>query len=162
MNKKSLFKALAILSLSLMIAACGDKKTYVITDHSMPDENNTQNVQAQLLQQLTQDAVYFDVNKEIIKPEFYNLLLEKAAILRKNPHIHVMIVGNADKTGTNKHNYYIAELRAKEVYNYLIMLGVNPSQLNTVSYGDTNPALKEDSKIANAMNRRVDFEIIPL
>ncbi len=161
MKKQTLLLAICLVLLSLFGVGCADK-TYVATNHSMPTNEEVNSEYAKLLELVTEGSVYFDVNQDIIKPEFYNLLHTKASILRKNPTVHVQLEGNTDITGTNSDNYVLAELRARAVFKHLLLLGVSPSQLSVVSYGQTNPLFLESTEFANAKNRRVDFKIIPL
>ena len=50
--------------------------------------------------------------------------------------------------------------RARAVYDYMVMLGVNPDQLEMISYGTERPAVSGDSEEAWALNRRDNFNVI--
>ena len=51
----------------------------------------------------------------------------------------------------------MGESRAKAAYDYLVMLGVQPSQINTVSYGEMYPAAEGQDETAWSKNRRDEF-----
>ena len=42
----------------------------------------------------------------------------------------------------------------------MVTLGVNPSQLEMISYGKENPAVQGNSEAAWSKNRRDDFRVI--
>jgi OmpA-OmpF porin, OOP family len=45
-------------------------------------------------------GIYFDVNKDIVKPESYGTLKEIAAVLNENPNVRIKIVGHTDSDGS--------------------------------------------------------------
>ena len=58
------------------------------------------------------------------------------------------------------HDPTASERRARASYEYLVTLGVNPSQLEMISYGKENPAVQGTGEAVWAKNRRDDFRVI--
>ncbi|MCH5231973.1 MAG: OmpA family protein, partial [Muribaculaceae bacterium] len=80
--------------------------------------------------------------------------------MRQYPSIRVRIEGNCDQRGTQEYNLALGERRARAAYEYMVMLGVNPSQLEMISYGKERPAVQGSGEQAWSMNRRDDFRVI--
>ena len=59
--------------------------------------------------------------------------------------------------------WHWGERRAKSVFNYLVSYGVNPTQLETVSYGKEMPINPGHDESAWKENRRVElnYEAVP-
>ena len=70
------------------------------------------------------------------------------------------IEGNCDDRGTQEYNLALGERRARAAYEYLVQNGVNPSQLEMISYGKENPAVQGTGEAVWAKNRRDDFRVI--
>lgn len=71
----------------------------------------------------------------------------------------VILEGHADERGSRDYNLTLGEQRALAVRAYLMELGVSPSQIQTRSYGEENPANKNHDESAWSENRRVEFAI---
>ena len=147
-----------ILALVMALAAgfgCAKKTT------SEPgyDDGLTPEMRA-AIQQITDARVYFAFDKFDIKPEYKEMLKTKADLLKKYSSIRVRIEGNCDERGTQEYNLALGERRARAAYEYMVMLGVNPSQLEMISYGKERPAVQGTGDQVWALNRRDDFRVI--
>jgi peptidoglycan-associated lipoprotein len=76
-----------------------------------------------------------------------------------NSQEKIVIEGHCDERGTAEYNIALGERRAKSVKRYLINLGVDSSQLSTISYGEERPADPGHNEAAWAKNRRAEFVI---
>ena len=112
------------------------------------------------VQTITDGIVYFDYDKYDVKSEYTGMLQQKAELMKAYPDIRVRIEGNCDERGTQEYNLALGERRARAVYDYMVMLGVNPDQLEMISYGKERPAVSGDSEEAWALNRRDNFNVI--
>jgi peptidoglycan-associated lipoprotein len=112
------------------------------------------------IQQITDAKIYFDFDKFSIKPEYKNVLKNKADLMKRFPSIRVRIEGNCDERGTQEYNLALGERRAQAAYDYLATLGVNPGQMTTQSFGKENPAVQGSSESAWAKNRRDEFRVV--
>jgi OOP family OmpA-OmpF porin len=105
--------------------------------------------------------VYFDFDKDYLKPEFHFGLDEMAAVIRNNPSVNITMVleGNTDNIGTEAYNLGLSDRRANQVAKYLINAGVPSANLSTVGFGFSNPAASNDTAEGRALNRRT--ELVP-
>ena len=148
-----------VVTLVLVLAAgfgCAKKKVE-------PEALGSGNVDAAMqsaIQTITDSRVYFAFNKYNIEKQYDAVLDRDADIMKQYPNIRVRIEGNCDDRGTQEYNLALGERRARAVYNYLAAKGVNPGQMETISYGKENPAVLGTGEAVWAKNRRDDFRVI--
>lgn len=103
-------------------------------------------------------GIYFDVNKDIVKPESYGTLKDIAAILNEVPEVKVKILGHTDSDGADEANMDLSRRRAASVRSELSRtFSVNGDRLITDGMGETQPVAPNDSPVNKALNRRVEF-----
>jgi peptidoglycan-associated lipoprotein len=104
--------------------------------------------------------VLFDYDKYDIKPDARPILDSVASLLNEEPRLNVVIEGHCDERGTNEYNLALGERRARSVKNYLVSLGVSPSRLITITYGEEKPLCTEKSESCWKKNRRAHFVVV--
>ncbi len=103
-------------------------------------------------------GIYFDVNKDVVKPESYGALNDIAKILNEVPDVKVKIVGHTDSDGQDAANLDLSKRRAASVKAELSKtFGVNADRLVTDGMGETQPVAPNDTPSNKALNRRVEF-----
>jgi outer membrane protein OmpA-like peptidoglycan-associated protein len=103
-------------------------------------------------------GIYFDVNKDVVKPGSYGTLKEIAGILNEVPDVKVKIFGHTDADGDDAKNMDLSKRRAASVKNELVKsFGVKPTQLETDGLGESKPVAPNDTPVNKALNRRVEF-----
>ena len=103
-------------------------------------------------------GIYFDVNKDVVKPESYGTLKEIANILNEVPDVKVKIVGHTDSDGADAANLDLSKRRAASVKNELVKsFNVNGDRLVTDGMGESQPVAPNDTPANKALNRRVEF-----
>lgn len=103
-------------------------------------------------------GIYFDVNKDVVKPESYATLKEIAGALTDNPGVRVKIIGHTDSDGADAANLDLSKRRAESVKNELAKsFGIDPSRIETDGAGETKPVAPNDSQVNKALNRRVEL-----
>jgi outer membrane protein OmpA-like peptidoglycan-associated protein len=103
-------------------------------------------------------GIYFDVNKDVVKPESYGTLKDIAAALNENPDVRVKIVGHTDSDGADAANLDLSKRRAASVKNELSKtFGIDESRMETDGMGESQPVAPNDSPSNKALNRRVEF-----
>jgi OOP family OmpA-OmpF porin len=103
-------------------------------------------------------GIYFDVNKDVVKPESYGTLKEIATILNEVPDVKVKIVGHTDADGADAANLDLSKRRAASVKAELVKsFGVNGDRLVTDGLGESQPVAPNDTPVNKALNRRVEF-----
>jgi len=103
-------------------------------------------------------GIYFDVNKDVVKPESYGTLKGIADILKENPAVRVKIVGHTDSDGADAANLDLSKRRGASVKDELIKnFGIDASRLESDGMGESKPVAPNDTPSNKAMNRRVEF-----
>lgn len=103
-------------------------------------------------------GIYFDVNKDMVKPESYGTLKDIANVLNENPDVKVKIVGHTDSDGVDAANLDLSKRRAASVKNELVKnFSVNGDRLETDGLGESQPVAPNDTPVNKALNRRVEF-----
>lgn len=103
-------------------------------------------------------GIYFDVNKDVVKPESYGTLNDIAKILNEVPDVKVKIVGHTDSDGQDAANLDLSKRRAASVKAELAKtFGVNADRLVTDGMGESQSVAPNDTPVNKALNRRVEF-----
>ena len=106
------------------------------------------------------EDIYFEFDSIRLSPDAQEILTQKADWLRANPDATVTIEGHCDNRGTNEYNLALGEGRARSAKAFLVDLGIDPSRLNTISYGEERPLDGTQTEEAWARNRRAHFLIV--
>ena len=101
--------------------------------------------------------VFFDYDRFQIRKDAMPLLDTNAQWLRANGSKTVLIEGHCDERGTLAYNLVLGENRARAAKKYLQDLGVQTSQLQITSYGETRPFCKQQNEDCYQQNRRAHF-----
>jgi OOP family OmpA-OmpF porin len=103
-------------------------------------------------------GIYFDVNKDVVKPESYGTLKEISAILNEVPDVKVKIIGHTDADGDDSKNKDLSKRRAASVKAELVKtFGVNADRLEIDGMGESKPVAPNSNSVNKALNRRVEF-----
>lgn len=105
------------------------------------------------------EDIHFEFDSIRLTPVAQEILTQKAAWLRANPKAEVKIEGHCDSRGTNEYNLALGEGRAQSAKAFLADLGIDPSRLTTISYGEERPIDRAQTEEGWAKNRRVHFVI---
>lgn len=103
-------------------------------------------------------GIYFDVNKDVVKPESYGTLKDIARVLNEVPEVKVKIVGHTDSDGQDAANLDLSKRRAASVKAELTKsFQVNGDRLITDGMGESQPVAPNNTPVNKALNRRVEF-----
>jgi peptidoglycan-associated lipoprotein len=105
------------------------------------------------------EDVYFGFDRYDLRPAAQTVLRKKAQWLHNNSDISVYIEGHCDERGTAEYNLALGDRRAESAKSFLIDLGIAPSRLTTISYGEEQPVDAGHNEEAWAKNRRAHFVI---
>lgn len=103
--------------------------------------------------------INFEFDRYDLSPDMRAILKSHAAWLKANPQVKVEIEGHCDERGTNEYNLALGAKRAESAKRYLMDLGISPSTLSTISYGEELPLCKEQNETCWAKNRRAHFVV---
>ena len=135
-------------------ASCGSYISNIKITNAAPDTRNKLLTEGKMVTY----GIYFDVNKDVVKPESYGTLNDIAKILNEVPDVKVKIVGHTDADGVDAANLDLSKRRAASVKNELVKsFNVKGDRLVTDGMGETKPVAPNDTPANKAMNRRVEF-----
>lgn len=101
------------------------------------------------------NTVFFDFDKSDIRADGADILQGNAEMLKIYPEVRIAIEGHCCEIGTGEYNLALGERRAKATRDYLLMLGITPDRLATVSYGEERPLDRTNLEV----NRRCEFVV---
>lgn len=105
--------------------------------------------------------VFFDFDQSEIRSDQVPALEGNAALLKQNVNLRVTIEGHCDERGTEEYNLALGASRAGATREYLIRLGVDPSRMGAISYGENNPFADGHNEQAWRENRRAHVTNTP-
>ena len=104
-------------------------------------------------------TIYFNYDRSNVREDQRPALDENAQKLREyQPEDMVVVEGHADERGTIEYNLALGERRAQAVKTYLVDAGVADSRIETVSFGEEQPAVMGSDESAWSQNRRVELK----
>lgn len=118
----------------------------ILTSEYVPDAQNIQDV-------------FFVIDRYDLTQEARTILDRNIEWLKRNPRSKVLLEGHCCDIGTVEYNYALGDRRANSVRDYLIMNGIDPSRITTISYGKMNPFVIGTAEHQRQKNRRVHFKI---
>ncbi len=101
--------------------------------------------------------IYFGYDSFEITRETGDALKANGDWLRSNPAVKVEIEGHCDERGTVEYNLALGAKRARSTKEFLVALGISPTRLTTISYGEELPVCFDANDSCWAKNRRVHF-----
>ena len=183
MLNKTLY-SLTILSMILLLVSCGTlRKSQTAEVSTMEENKGLTEVDEEALAwgkvwekalsqgegvKLTSDAksdvndTLFDYDRYDIRQDARPALNAASAYLNKKRGIKIVIEGHSDDRGTNEYNLGLGEKRAKATKNYLRSLGISPSRVDTVTYGEEKPLCANNVESCWQRNRRTSIKLSDL
>ncbi|NQU52110.1 MAG: OmpA family protein, partial [Bacteroidetes bacterium] len=104
-------------------------------------------------------AILFELNKAILSDEGKAELDKLAQTLNASKEYDLVIGGHACNVGTEDYNLKLSEKRAQAVVKYLLSKGVNNAYVGSNNWGESKPAVENNSRSNRKLNRRAEFEV---
>ena len=101
--------------------------------------------------------VLFDFDKTDLKPEGKAAISQVVNEMKAHPGDIVIVEGHTDSVGPDSYNMGLGQRRADAVKAYMVANGISASRISTKSYGETQPAVPNDTRENRALNRRAVF-----
>lgn len=121
------------------------------------EEEARRAAEARHQEMMSLSTVYFDYDMSNIREDQRSALDENARKLREyQPEDMVMVEGHCDERGTIEYNLALGEQRAQAVKTYLVDAGVAEGRIETVSFGEEQPAVMGGDESAWSQNRRAE------
>jgi outer membrane protein OmpA-like peptidoglycan-associated protein len=135
-------------------ASCGSYISNIRITSASPDMRSKLLTEGKLVTY----GIYFDINKDIVKPESYGTLKEIAKVLTENPDVKVKIVGHTDSDGADPANLDLSKRRGASVKEELVKnFAIDASRLESDGLGEIQPVAPNDTPGNKALNRRVEL-----
>lgn len=104
--------------------------------------------------------IYFETNSFELKEASKEVIKDFSEFLRENPKVKVSIQGHTDNEGNPEQNLILSDNRAKSVYKFLIVTGIDAARLSYKGFGQTKPIADNATEEGKALNRRTEFLIL--
>lgn len=109
------------------------------------------------------NTLQFDFNRyEKIETKEFNAIMAFAGQLIYNDSLKVSIAGFTDNTGNAEYNKHLSLLRAQNVKQYMLELGVNETQIMISANGVADPVANNNTAEGRSANRRVEMLLIQM
>ena len=106
---------------------------------------------------LANRTIYFDFDSAKVNEDSLALLEAHGNFIASNGDVSVRLEGHADERGSREYNIALGDRRAQSVRQILLFQGASVDQLDTVSYGEEQPAMLGHNEDSWSKNRRVEL-----
>lgn len=103
--------------------------------------------------------IFFPWNVSKLTPEAKKTVDEIASQYKDKKIEKIHIEGNTDTSGTSDYNMGLGDKRADSVKAELIAQGIPDGVIDTLSRGETNPAVQTGDNVREPLNRRAEVTI---
>jgi peptidoglycan-associated lipoprotein len=103
------------------------------------------------------DTVHFDYDRSEVRASEKSKVAAVAEAMKANASCALRIEGHCDERGTEEYNRALGDRRALALREALAKLGIDPTRVDTISYGKDRPVDTGASDAAHARNRRGEF-----
>ncbi len=101
--------------------------------------------------------VYFEFDSAKLTRESIEILEAHGNFIAANGEITIRLEGHADERGSREYNIALGDRRAQSVRRVLLFQGASVDQVETVSYGEEQPAMAGHTEEAWNLNRRAEL-----
>ena len=106
---------------------------------------------------LSNRTIYFEFDSAKLTSESIAILETHGNFVAGNGEVSVRLEGHADERGSREYNIALGDRRAQSVRRVLLFQGASSDQVETVSYGEEQPAVSGHDDEAWGKNRRVEL-----
>jgi peptidoglycan-associated lipoprotein len=106
---------------------------------------------------LSDRTIYFEFDSAKLTSESIEVLETHGNFVAGNGEVSVRLEGHADERGSREYNIALGDRRAQSVRRVLLFQGASSDQVETVSYGEEQPAVSGHDDESWSKNRRVEL-----
>lgn len=106
---------------------------------------------------LANRTIYYEYDSAKLTDESLSILEVHGNFLASNGNVTVRLEGHSDERGSREYNIALGDRRAQSARQVLLFQGASIDQIDTVSYGEEQPAMLGNTEEAWARNRRVEI-----
>jgi OOP family OmpA-OmpF porin len=103
--------------------------------------------------------VYFEFDKDALLPEAQQIVQQVAAIAKQEPNLHIVLIGKADRAGSDSYNLRLSKRRAERVRAALIQNGVAAKRIESRWVGEHEPPVPTPDGVREPRNRVVEITL---
>lgn len=103
--------------------------------------------------------VYFEFDKSDLLPEAQQILQQVAGLVKADPGLKVVLIGKADRAGSDAYNMKLSKRRADAVRNALAQDGVPANRMDTRWVGEREPPVPTPDGVREPRNRVVEITL---
>lgn len=109
---------------------------------------------------LTLENVWFENDQDELLPQSIETLQELADYMMRYPERKLKINGHTSSLGDYDHNIDLSQRRSKQVKQFLVAAGISEERLQSEGYGPDRPVADNRTEEGQALNRRVEVEVL--
>lgn len=107
------------------------------------------------------EPVYFDTNKSTFSDQEKVKIDKLVNLLKENEDYNVKISGYADSVGSDAYNLSLSKRRVASVVKSINSKKISSKRIvQQEGFGEANPAATNDTPEGQALNRRVEFDVV--
>jgi OmpA-OmpF porin, OOP family len=100
--------------------------------------------------------VFFDFDKSVVKPEYFDEVRKLAEELKARPDTAVIIEGHTCNIGTEEYNLGLGARRANSIAKLLHQeYGIALERITAQSFGESQPLADNSTREGRERNRRI-------
>jgi outer membrane protein OmpA-like peptidoglycan-associated protein len=104
----------------------------------------------------------FDSGSSVLKPQYFGILTKVKGAINTFPNCTVTVKGHTDSFGSDDTNLQLSQNRADAIMAYLLAnMDLDPSRIEAIGLGETEPIANNETPEGRAKNRRIDIVIHP-
>jgi OOP family OmpA-OmpF porin len=104
--------------------------------------------------------INFDFDSDRVREDAKAKLARVIAIMKESPDIDVLIVGYTDDVGPVTYNEALSLRRARSIKAYMASQGIGANRMGVAGRGESAPIVANSTSEGQAVNRRVEFEVV--
>ncbi len=113
------------------------------------------------IEKMKVEHVYFNSNKSTFTAQEKGKIDKLVNLLKENSNYNVKVNGYTDAVGDEKANLNLSKSRVNSVVKSIISSKIKKNRIEQqIGFGEANPAATNDTPEGQALNRRVEFEVI--
>ncbi len=107
-----------------------------------------------------QQTIYFRPGSSLLSTDAKQKIAEVASFLKAHSSTALAIEAHCDDRGSEEHNRWLGDRRARAVAKELVRSGIAPDRIDTISFGEDRPADAGHDAKARKKNRRAEVVLL--
>lgn len=103
--------------------------------------------------------VYFKTGKADLQADARDVLIKSKARIHERKSCDLSVIGHTDRVEEDDLNYLLSTVRAENVANALVGMGIPQNCMDIRYYGESYPIIPTLDEVDEPLNRRVEIEI---